>query len=265
MFADPNILDEIVHKRAFLEKKKKADLYALIETLFDGALEREALEHSLRIEYPLVRYDNKEVNRQLITELSENLKKAWDYGRKNFTVPFDKTFLINVANYVEPIVFQDNKDYRKMAVRPSGAKVTPPYPAKLDYSMNKFFGELSNLYQSCKKCGKEDICKNSIDIGSWIHLHLARIHPFEDGNGRTARLVQNLYLRHLDAFPPIVIYEGERKDYINHLDDAVFGYKDRDGDVNTYSREILSEGEKHYYDYMAGKLNVILDKLIEKN
>jgi len=269
MFADPNIINEIMQKRNFLEKKKKSDLYALIETLFDVAIEREALEHSLRIEYPLVQYENIESNRQMIAELSENMKKAWEYGRKNFTVPFNKDFLLNLANYVEPLVFQENKDYRKRFVRPTGAKVTPPYPAKLEYSMNKFFKELNTLYKSCESLTKGEVCRNSIDIGSWVHLHLARIHPFEDGNGRTARLLQNLYLRHLDAFPPIVIYEGERKDYITHLDNAVTGYKNREGDLDNtdlyHYRSILSDGEKHYYDYMAGKLNMIFDKLIEKN
>lgn len=263
MFADQNILDEIVKKKEFLEKRKQADIHMLISGMFDGALEREALEHSLRIEYPLVnRLDEAKPDAAEYQRLSNNLKKAWGYGRKHFKTPFDKQFLLAIANYVEPDAIKGDNGYRPMGVRPANASVTPPYPAKIEQSMSKFFAELNQLQKSCNNdC---DYIKNCIDIGSWIHLHLARIHPFEDGNGRTARIIHNLFLRNLDALPPVIIYEGERKDYINHLDSAVYGFKERDGESEgIVSRPILSQGEREFYDYMAGKLNVSLDRILQ--
>ena len=33
-----------------------------------------------------------------------------------------------------------------------------------------------------------------VDIAAYLHDELVRIHPFIDGNGRTSRLLMNLYL-----------------------------------------------------------------------
>ncbi|MEW6520361.1 MAG: Fic family protein [Thermodesulfobacteriota bacterium] len=42
-----------------------------------------------------------------------------------------------------------------------------------------------------------------IVFAAWLHIRLVSIHPFVDGNGRTARLVMNLAL--LQAGYPITI------------------------------------------------------------
>ena len=51
------------------------------------------------------------------------------------------------------------------------------------------------------------------------HWHFLRIHPFDDGNGRTARLLANYVLLRRDL-PPIVIRSGERDHYIGALQNA---------------------------------------------
>jgi len=33
-----------------------------------------------------------------------------------------------------------------------------------------------------------------VEFGAWLHLELVTIHPFIDGNGRTARLLMNMGL-----------------------------------------------------------------------
>ena len=48
------------------------------------------------------------------------------------------------------------------------------------------------------------------------HWHLVRIHPFEDGNGRLARLLMNLILIRAHA-PPIVIRNEDRAVYLEAL------------------------------------------------
>jgi len=266
MFTDPSILNEIIKKKEFLENRRQTDIRMMISDLFDGALEREALEHSLRIEYPLVdNQDNKEKSSEEYIRLSKNLKKAWAYGREHFKLPFDKEFLITIAKYVEPDAIQGENGFRTMSVRPQNASTTPPYAAKLEPVVSKFFEDLGNLQKNCcdKQITDPEYIKKCIDIGSWIHLNLAYIHPFEDGNGRIARVIHNLYLRNLNALPPIIIHEGERKDYNTHLDSAISGFRDREGESDrSYSRQILSHGEKEYYDYMAGKLSVSLDRIL---
>ncbi|WP_172135885.1 Fic family protein [Adlercreutzia sp. ZJ473] len=59
--------------------------------------------------------------------------------------------------------------------------------------------------------------KNALVIAAYLHAQIARIHPFADGNGRTARLLGNfvlLSLRHL----PVSVDEADRLSYYGALD-----------------------------------------------
>jgi len=48
------------------------------------------------------------------------------------------------------------------------------------------------------------------------HLRLVDIHPFNDGNGRTARLLMNLILI-LAGYPPVSVRPEDRPDYVRAL------------------------------------------------
>jgi Fic family protein len=52
-----------------------------------------------------------------------------------------------------------------------------------------------------------------------LHYNLVAIHPFGDGNGRTARLFMNYHLlRH--GYPHAIIDVGERDEYLTALEEA---------------------------------------------
>jgi len=51
------------------------------------------------------------------------------------------------------------------------------------------------------------------------HYRLVSIHPFEDGNGRTARLLMNLILIR-GGYPPIAVGPADRKEYLNALEEG---------------------------------------------
>ncbi|MBV9268640.1 MAG: Fic family protein [Acidobacteriaceae bacterium] len=70
------------------------------------------------------------------------------------------------------------------------------------------------------------------DYGEWLaktspepatsfdaHYRLVAIHPFADGNGRTARLLMNLLLLR-DGYPPVAVRPGDRKNYLDTLEHA---------------------------------------------
>ncbi len=50
-----------------------------------------------------------------------------------------------------------------------------------------------------------------------IHFRLTAIHPFADGNGRTARLLMNLMLIR-GGYPPIAVRPEDRKHYLDTLE-----------------------------------------------
>ncbi|MCF7817362.1 MAG: Fic family protein [Kiritimatiellales bacterium] len=66
-----------------------------------------------------------------------------------------------------------------------------------------------------------------------LHAWLAHIHPFIDGNGRTARAISNLELIRA-GYPPIIIKKRERDRYIESLSDSDLG-----GDIRSFMELIL--------------------------
>ena len=59
--------------------------------------------------------------------------------------------------------------------------------------------------------------KKALTVATYLHAQLIEIHPFADGNGRCARLLQNLALMLL-ACPPIVQRQEDRMTYFGALD-----------------------------------------------
>jgi len=54
---------------------------------------------------------------------------------------------------------------------------------------------------------------------AWLHYQFVRIHPFQDGNGRVARLLMAFPYIRAGEFPPIISSDA-KEDYYNALEDA---------------------------------------------
>jgi Fic family protein len=67
------------------------------------------------------------------------------------------------------------------------------------------------------------------------HRRLVDIHPFNDGNGRTARLLMNLVLIR-GGYPPIAVRPEDRLDYIRSLQQAQAGQGTQSFDGLLYTR-----------------------------
>ena len=61
-----------------------------------------------------------------------------------------------------------------------------------------------------------------VEIAAVAHHRLVAIHPFLDGNGRTARLVMNLILLRA-GFPPAIVARANRAQYYRALSTADHG------------------------------------------
>lgn len=99
--------------------------------------------------------------------------------------------------------------YRDQQVFISDPAHTPPPPVKVQEQMDNLIEWYENEAQEL----------HPIVRGSMLHVVFVGIHPFIDGNGRTARLLLNLELMK-SGYPPIIIRVENRLAYYNALDKA---------------------------------------------
>ena len=78
--------------------------------------------------------------------------------------------------------------------------------------------EMDNLVRIYDELLKENI--HPVIIASWFHHAFTTIHPFQDGNGRMARLLASLILIKFGLFPLTVLRDDARVRYIGSLEDA---------------------------------------------
>lgn len=96
--------------------------------------------------------------------------------------------------------------YRNVNVRILGAIKSPPRFEKVPAKMKGFIDEI--------KTNPEKL--NVIELAGLIHYRLVEIHPFIDGNGRTARLIMNLFLMS-HGYPITMVLKVDRKKYYDRL------------------------------------------------
>ena len=125
--------------------------------------------------------------------------------------------------------------YRKERVFITGTEYLPPLPEDVPGQMQTFLDELNEKRDST----------HPIALSSFAHKRLVDIHPFIDGNGRTARLLMNLIIINsgyqIISIPPIL-----RTEYINALEKARSGGGTRGKAFDRFIAECEIEAQKDY-------------------
>ena len=204
--------------------------------------------YSFWIENPDLRkslLNNKEPNTimKIARKGTRNIHNAWrfltSYGQdSDFAEVFEGVILQGANALVNGRRFKEG-EYRYRDVTLGFRNYMPPnardVPNKVQEAIEKIRGE----YKA-----------DSLGAAIYAHLAFALIQPFDEGNKRTARLVQDRIL--VDAgMPPAIIPAGEGKFYFMLLEKVASAYKD--GDANRQSI---------FYNYMASKVNNGLDKIL---
>jgi Fic family protein len=136
-----------------------------------------------------------------------NGKECLEYI-KQYKGDLNKEFLEKVN---ELLVKNTNVIYkgkvRQFNVKIVGSNYVPP-----DYK------ELKSLLNNMFKWYKSNVKKlHPFELATMIHGKIAGIHPFEDGNGRTARAIMNWILIK-EEYPMFFIPYEKRKEYYEAID-----------------------------------------------
>ncbi|MDR0789061.1 MAG: Fic family protein [Bifidobacteriaceae bacterium] len=114
---------------------------------------------------------------------------------------------------------------------------------------------------------------SAIELATLFHFRYIRIHPFEDGNGRIARLLVN-YILAKYGYPMIAILSADRDAYLEALGkcDAAVGMSPFDGANATIEQvKPLTDYIKNYVvkklefakDLLDGKISEIVETQVE--
>lgn len=135
-------------------------------------------------------------------------------------------------------------------ITPSGERFEYASPEETPAMMT----DLISWYREEEKNGKF----SPIELATLFHFRYIRIHPFEDGNGRMARLLVNFIL-HRHDYPMIVVKTAEKDAYLDALEkcDEVVGPLPADGAHATLQQIVP------FVKYMEGCMNRALTVCIK--
>lgn len=138
----------------------------------------------------------------------KNLGIAFDflYELSKNETPITESYIKQIHKL---IVGDDNTlspgDYRNIGVIITGSEHKPPEPFEVPIKMMELVEWIS-----------ENQNQNPIIVSAIAHHEFVKIHPFKDGNGRTARIILNLILMQ-KGYPICNIRRDERPAYYNAL------------------------------------------------
>ena len=221
MLIDPILFKRIKEKKKFLDSlrpfppqalKKLKEQFAIEMTYHSNAIEGNTL--TMR-ETQLIIQDGLTVAGKSLREHLEviNHKEAIDF-LENLATKREAIITENLIRQIHFLVLtkineKEAGKYRSVQVRITGTNYVPPQAFEVAILMKDFVKWLKKNWRKI----------NPIELSALAHFKLVHIHPFIDGNGRTARLLMNFILIQ-KGYPPAVILKTDRKKYYQVLDQA---------------------------------------------
>ena len=160
-------------------------------------------------EVALLIVDQISVGGKKLREIYEvtNHHKAFSYVRRLIEdgQELDEEILKNIHEIIMENIIPGGA-YRAYPVRITGASFSPPDQYRLREEMKFFFMDLPKKRKL-----------HPLECAAWTHAEFVRIHPFVDGNGRTARMIINFEMMR-QGFFPVAIKTADREKYYEALD-----------------------------------------------
>jgi len=188
------------------------------------------------VETKLVLEDKISVGGKQIREIYEtvNHEKAYIFIERQIAQKqrLDENTLKDIHQILMENIMQGGI-YRNCEVKITGAKHKPPSANEAYYQIKNF---IADLYSKNTE--------NIIVLAAWTHAEFVKIHPFVDGNGRTARLIMNYRLME-DEFLPISISHKNRLKYYDVLENYALN-----GDIVPFSEMIFELEKQRLQEYL---------------
>ncbi len=233
------LLDLIHQKKEQLDKlrplsdvqvKNLKNVYDIQLTYNSNAIEGSTLTYS---ETKLILNEGITIGGKSMNEHLEaiNHKEAISFIEELANIDTKEIRLIDIKN-IHHLVLKgiDNKNagaYRTQnvgVVKSDGEIHSFTQPLKIEEEMNEFIEWLHS-----------QTIEEPILLAALVHLKFVSIHPFIDGNGRTARLLMNLVLLQ-NSYPQAIIKVSNRVEYIQ----AVETYQQsNDNDYSDFYKVVL--------------------------
>lgn len=188
------------------EKANWEEKFAIEYTHNSTAIEGNTLS---LIETKMILEDGIAPNEKSLREIDEirNHHKAFQYVKAQTLAqnPITENTIKDIHQRVLPVDGIGGL-YRTIPVYIRGAEHIPPNYEKVRELMKFFVADLQAKGEA-----------SPIERAAWLHAEFVKIHPFQDGNGRTARLLMNYSLM-LDKYPPTIIKKGNVQEYFQSLE-----------------------------------------------
>jgi Fic family protein len=220
-------------------------------------LEQEGLRHlgdlySFWIEHPSLRSRLLQENgasgqsevRDIARKGIKQIKRAWKYLNSD---QFKEETHGNLV-YLAPEVIQKVGKLVDTEKNHTGFRqgfVKSPFPNYTPQSAELVPGWIKKLCQDMRESSE-----HPVEIAAEIHMRLAGIQAFAEGNKRTARLYERRVLEGY-GYPTAMIPFGERVHYLETLTKALDGL----------NRDDIS-AQTPFFNYIGGKVATALDQII---
>lgn len=177
-----------------------------------NAIEGNTLD--LRETREVLRTGHVDIQRKREATEALNLKRAIEYAQENLVGqgnPYSTDTLLQVQGMLLANVDARAGRFRDERVMIHAAKHQPPNARAVPDMMGQCLDHA--------RSGESADDLHPVVLASWVHWAIARIHPFFDGNGRMARLWQDILLFRKELTCAIVRPE-RRRDYLASLETA---------------------------------------------
>ena len=218
-----NQIEKLIESFDFTEKSTDLGYKTQASAVYSSNIEGNSIDLNSYMNYKLSQEKFKP--HKEIQEI-ENLISAYEYAQSNLLT--EKNFLQCHKIFAKTLVIKSKQGkYRNEKVGvfgQSGLVYLAVEPEFVKETMTGFFNDLDTLL-------KRDLSKSeAFYFASLIHLKFAHIHPFRDGNGRAARLLEKWFLtekigKDFWKLSSEKYYKEHQMDYYNNINLGVNYYE----------------------------------------